>query len=77
MVLADEVLKYMLVSRVRLVMLALMFVGAAAAGGGLASQLLARQAGKPNLPHVAGRADDGVDVAGMDVADRVRFSSSS
>ena len=57
MALADEVLKSMLVSKLRLVVWAFMFVGAAAAGGGMVAQVLARQAGKPDLP-IAAKADD-------------------
>ena len=57
----------MLVSKLRLVVLAFMFVGAAAAGGGFVAQVLARQAGKPDLQErqagkpdlpIAAKADD-------------------
>jgi RNA polymerase sigma factor (sigma-70 family) len=66
--LADEVLKSVLVSKLRLVVMALMFVGAAAAGAVLVAQVLARQAGKPDLQArqagkpdlpIAAKADDG------------------
>jgi RNA polymerase sigma factor (sigma-70 family) len=67
MALAREVLKSMLVSKLRPVVLAFMFVGATAAGGSLVAQVLARQAGKPDLRErqagkpdlpIAAKADD-------------------
>ena len=66
--LAQEVLRSMLVTKLKLVALAFLLVGAAAAGAGFVAQVPARQAGrpglqereagKPDLHEIAAKADD-------------------
>jgi RNA polymerase sigma factor (sigma-70 family) len=58
MALAKEVLRSMLLHKLKLTVVTLLLLGAVASGAGFVGQTLARQAGKPDLRQIAGKADD-------------------